>query len=103
MYSTTLGHHAASVALAGRVHVEVEVVRDTASGSTNRAALAIIAALSVQSSRGGTSSSTPSDAQPLAERAVGRDAAADGQPLEPGLRAAPRSTRIASDSTIARW
>ena len=39
----------------------------------------------------------------LAQRAVGRDAAADGEPVEAGLREPRARPAARSASTIARW
>ena len=71
-------------ALARGVGVEGEVVREGEAG-TSRAALAIIAALSVHSSRGGTFSSAPRPSRRSRSGPIGRHAAADGQAPQAGL------------------
>ena len=62
--------------------VQRQVVRVLAAARRKRAAPAIIAALSVQSSIGGTQTGTPSCLDRRPQLGVGRHAAADRQPLQ---------------------
>ena len=87
----------------GRVGVEPKVVAGRAAARVKRAALAIIAALSVHSTRAGTCTVAPSASQPPPQLAVGRHTAPDRQAVEPGPLERLLGTRRIRLSTIAAW